>query len=132
MNILTAFTVIVLIFSLLIHNYQRILRSLSRKVNDPEYTRIIESFISSVENEDIQGGINSLNAAISLVSGAPVGMTYPAVRYLGEKCLCSICQEDIDRNENVIYLRCGHLGHDACLSRWLREQRRCPNCNAPV
>lgn len=46
----------------------------------------------------------------------------------GEGELCSVCLCDYDDNDVLIRLPCGHLFHEACITRWLRQDSSCPHC----
>lgn len=55
---------------------------------------------------------------------------------------CTLCLEELQRGEHVTQLPCGHVFHQTrseeaghgCegVSRWLRENRTCPQCRVPV
>eukprot|EP00966_Prymnesium_polylepis_P139654 3226934-Prymnesium_polylepis.1 len=42
--------------------------------------------------------------------------------------LCSVCLCDYDDADLLIRLPCGHLFHEACVERWLRQDSSCPHC----
>jgi hypothetical protein len=47
---------------------------------------------------------------------------------LGE---CMICLADLQPNDRVGHLHCGHVYHvDPCLKEWLRRKNHCPLCHA--
>lgn len=41
---------------------------------------------------------------------------------------CSICMCDMEPDEEIFELDCGHLFHKACLDRWFAEKTTCPQC----
>jgi hypothetical protein len=41
--------------------------------------------------------------------------------------VCSICFESPEFNEKF-HLRCGHLFHKTCITKWLSLSNKCPNC----
>ena len=50
-------------------------------------------------------------------------------KYNGNKTQCSICLEDIIKNDDIKQLNCLHFYHDYCLDKWLNIKKRCPLCN---
>jgi len=42
--------------------------------------------------------------------------------------LCSVCLCDYDDTDVLIRLPCEHLFHEACITRWLRQDSSCPQC----
>ena len=48
--------------------------------------------------------------------------------------MCAMCYEtfDIEEDENVRLLHCGHFYHVDCIDRWLYRSRTCPTCCADV
>jgi hypothetical protein len=46
---------------------------------------------------------------------------------------CSICQEDIIKEEEATYIECcNHLLHNYCLAQWKREKPECPLCRSEI
>ncbi|XWV26120.1 RING finger domain protein [Tupanvirus soda lake] len=45
---------------------------------------------------------------------------------------CIICQDDYQNYENIIILSCQHHYHKKCGSDWLKINKTCPICRAPV
>lgn len=41
---------------------------------------------------------------------------------------CSVCLCDYDAADVLIRLPCEHLFHEACITRWLRQDSSCPHC----
>ena len=41
---------------------------------------------------------------------------------------CSICMDGIEAGQAARGLACGHSFHTACITRWLRTSRTCPDC----
>lgn len=41
---------------------------------------------------------------------------------------CSICFEEIDKNNSGGYIDCGHTFHNQCLQKWIAVKHNCPNC----
>ena len=51
------------------------------------------------------------------------------------KAFCSICQDEISVQEQIVQLRCGHVFHETadCSSQsWIRQQGTCPMCRAEI
>ena len=48
-----------------------------------------------------------------------------------EELQCSICIEDITKDEYYKELPCTHKFHTKCIDEWLERKEVCPNCNAP-
>ena len=47
--------------------------------------------------------------------------------------LCTICQDAFENGDNLIVLVCGHLFHEDCVERWLKESKsQCPICKRTV
>ncbi|CAK8989989.1 unnamed protein product [Durusdinium trenchii] len=51
-------------------------------------------------------------------------------RPVSEDASCSICWEGHEESHSWISLPCGHAFHDACLRKWLAQQRTCPMCRS--
>lgn len=52
-----------------------------------------------------------------------------------EPVQCTICVENLNENNEVAQLDCGHYFHSECLKTWLNKQKKvmkCPNCNYVV
>jgi len=47
-----------------------------------------------------------------------------------EQTECPICKDD--SVENIVELRCKHVYHEECLTRWLAKNPTCPACNKKV
>ncbi|CAF1251215.1 unnamed protein product [Didymodactylos carnosus] len=47
----------------------------------------------------------------------------------GEDETCSICLNDMKKDDNVRKLDCGHIFHPLCVDPWLLDHRCCPLCN---
>ena len=47
---------------------------------------------------------------------------------------CHICLTDLERDEKVVALECGHLFHVDCATSWVKRVAQCPACrhNLPV
>lgn len=45
---------------------------------------------------------------------------------------CSICREFISAEDSMLYLHCGHIFHQSCLSRWIEERNTCPHCRTSI
>jgi hypothetical protein len=41
---------------------------------------------------------------------------------------CTICFGDLSENAIRKVIVCGHIFHDECLIKWLKERETCPNC----
>ena len=51
----------------------------------------------------------------------------------GEEDRCTICLCDIDKDEDIINLKCSHTFHDECLRQYLKEYDfKCPMCREEV
>ena len=50
--------------------------------------------------------------------------------YSGDEDInCTICIEDIKKNEVVRKLICNHIFHQVCIDEWIKKKAICPNCN---
>merc|ERR1719436_737188 len=45
---------------------------------------------------------------------------------------CPICMQNFEEQELVTTLRCFHLFHESCASRWLLQNGNCPVCRVAV
>ena len=45
---------------------------------------------------------------------------------------CTICFTNININETVIVLTCGHMYHSSCIEEWLTRQNTCPICRREI
>ena len=50
--------------------------------------------------------------------------------YIGD--LCTICREDLTKENKVPRLTCGHFYHISCLREWLKRSFTCPLCRTTV
>lgn len=41
---------------------------------------------------------------------------------------CSICLMDVAEGQDTILIPCGHMFHDACITKWLNLHNSCPVC----
>ena len=41
---------------------------------------------------------------------------------------CSICLTEVNEGEDTILLPCGHMFHEACVTKWLQIHNTCPLC----
>lgn len=51
---------------------------------------------------------------------------------LGAECECSICLNDIEGDDTVRQLSCGHTFHRSCIDLWLLRNAACPLCKQCV
>ena len=42
---------------------------------------------------------------------------------------CTICQYELEVEDSVIALPCGHVFHADCIKKWLELSKMCPICN---
>lgn len=49
-----------------------------------------------------------------------------------EDLICAICLFPVISAQRVRQLRCGHLGHFACMDTWLATSSTCPACLSPI
>ena len=46
---------------------------------------------------------------------------------------CSICIEELDEDDDILYTKCYHIFHKHCITKWLTEyNNRCPICKKDV
>lgn len=45
---------------------------------------------------------------------------------------CVICYENYKEDDVLCVLRCSHVFHSNCLSRWAATESTCPNCRAAI
>ena len=50
----------------------------------------------------------------------------------GEQKKCSICLEDFNIGEKIIYLPCFHYYHAKCIETWVKNSDKCPLCNTEI
>jgi len=50
----------------------------------------------------------------------------------GSPASCLICCERIRERAPLLRMPCGHVFHEACVSRWLDEHRTCPTCRKEI
>lgn len=48
------------------------------------------------------------------------------------KAECTICIEELNKGDIVVYLPCKHWFHEECANMWLREHNTCPICRSPI
>jgi E3 ubiquitin-protein ligase RNF115/126 len=53
---------------------------------------------------------------------------------LGEngKADCSICMDEVEKDQQVTKLYCDHWFHPECISMWLKEHDTCPHCRKSI
>ena len=50
-----------------------------------------------------------------------------------EESSCSICFDNFERAQKIKKLKnCGHEYHSTCITKWLKDEKRCPVCNKDV
>ena len=49
-------------------------------------------------------------------------------KYDGENISCVICQENIEKNNDIKQLSCLHIFHSKCIDPWLTKEKNCPFC----
>lgn len=42
---------------------------------------------------------------------------------------CTICLDEIKKNEIIRTLPCSHIFHKVCIDKWFEKKQVCPNCN---
>ena len=50
----------------------------------------------------------------------------------GEQKNCSICLENFEVGEKIIYLPCFHYYHAQCIEKWVKNSDKCPLCNNEI
>ncbi|KAK1412358.1 hypothetical protein QVD17_33543 [Tagetes erecta] len=45
---------------------------------------------------------------------------------------CTICQEELEGDDEIGKLECGHFYHMYCIKQWLGQKKTCPVCKAAV
>lgn len=54
-------------------------------------------------------------------------------RIAGDKNdLCTICQNNYSKNDDIEYLNCSHTFHRSCLIPWLEKKLNCPICKQSI
>ena len=48
-----------------------------------------------------------------------------------EKDLCTICYCEFEEDEKLVELRCKHVYHEECITKWVERNAKCPVCKAP-
>ncbi|CAD7948169.1 unnamed protein product [Amoebophrya sp. A25] len=54
-----------------------------------------------------------------------------------EQLTCGVCyvrvDDDQEETERIFQMKCGHIFHEACVTKWLLEcKAACPTCHAPI
>ena len=49
-------------------------------------------------------------------------------RNLSEEKECTICMDEIVRNQQTVFLICDHKFHEECIVEWLKRDQKCPLC----
>ena len=42
---------------------------------------------------------------------------------------CIICLEELNKDETISIIKCGHLYHTTCIYTWFLKKRTCPICD---
>lgn len=50
----------------------------------------------------------------------------------GGKAECTVCIDEINVGDEVVFLPCKHWFHEACVTMWLKEHNTCPICRTPI
>ena len=50
----------------------------------------------------------------------------------GEQKKCSICLEEFEVGNKIIYLPCFHYYHAKCIETWVKNSDKCPLCNIEI
>ena len=45
---------------------------------------------------------------------------------------CSVCMDDVQLGDEVVFLPCNHWFHEACATAWLSEHNTCPICRKGI
>jgi DNA-directed RNA polymerase subunit RPC12/RpoP len=92
-------------------------------------TRIV--FINNMQNQH-QGNPPASNTAIEKLKHFKMEKKYCKKDDKDPKKLeypeCSICLTEVNEGEDTILLPCGHMFHDACVTKWLKIHNTCPLC----
>ena len=92
-------------------------------------TRIV--FINNMQNQH-QGNPHASNTAIEKLKHFKMEKKYCKKDDKDPKKLeypeCSICLTEVNEGEDTILLPCGHMFHDACVTKWLKIHNTCPLC----
>lgn len=46
-----------------------------------------------------------------------------------DEAKCTVCQYELEVEDSVIALSCGHVFHADCIKKWLELSKMCPICN---
>ncbi|KAK6925548.1 Zinc finger, RING-type [Dillenia turbinata] len=49
-----------------------------------------------------------------------------------EEAVCGICQEMMEKGEELAAMKCMHSYHPSCILEWLRRKSNCPLCRFPL
>jgi hypothetical protein len=140
--VVTCITGIVALFSLIVCFKKRSRRKVSPEYLDTNYTNPIVKYIQKLmccHNDSYQyenstafkGFIDKLNQFISNVSLDE----YSIIEYINteEAIQCSLCLEEISKNEKISELRCSHTFHKKCIIEWFRNgNNTCLVCNETI
>jgi hypothetical protein len=81
----------------------------------------IERLNNNINNEDLED--------VKIVLSEDDYERLPSIENINEDIKCSICLENIEKNEKIKDITCKHEFHIECLKMWLCNQSvKCPIC----
>lgn len=80
----------------------------------------VPSFEQLLLLDDVEVGLDAEHYVLFTRKATPLDL--PAT--------CSICLDDVRRNQTVQELPCKHLFHNTCILPWWAKNKKCPNCRA--
>ena len=48
------------------------------------------------------------------------------------ECVCSVCQDTLQINSEMVKLECNHSFHPNCIKEWGKYKQECPNCRHQI
>lgn len=73
--------------------------------------------------------MDTYKPAVQTVTKELIDAQCPVIKARHQKEKCTVCQEDVKRNENIRILPCGHYLHDECMIGWYTTGNAvCPIC----
>ncbi len=83
---------------------------------------IREEIIEEKENKSIISELNNneMNSEFTLIK-----IRVKDIEYKNE---CIVCMDQINTNQTILRLICGHYYHQNCIHQWLTKKSSCPQC----
>lgn len=123
--------VFTLIFGIIIYIFikkqREIFEYFIHHIDHERFRHICKEYLLANETNDTDRALNVLESLIYMIRGK---VKYQSVKYNKDASeICPICREDINKEDDIIILPCGHFGKKECIETWLTTSVRCMLCN---